>query len=128
MSNRATKIPSIGNLADILKKRAQGKNGRAVILSFGAGVISRFGQLALAILLARQLGVANYGAFIYALGMATLIGQISTLGWPTLNNRMLPELKSKMDWGAITGLRNASDFVVLASSIIGAMILWVSVP
>ena len=99
------------------------RDRKAFIFSFGAGVISRVGHVALAILLARAVGVSDYGVFVYAMGVGLLLGQLTTLGWGALSNRLIPQYKLKEKWGEIKGLVYTGDLIVLFLSLLIILIL-----
>jgi O-antigen/teichoic acid export membrane protein len=92
--------------------------------SLGAAIAARLGLLALAIMIGRQFGPAQYGAFTFATSMALLTAQISVLGWPMLMNRLIPEMLRDQDWRALRGLRDAGDAVVVGCSLLGAGLMF----
>lgn len=116
-------IQLIAPLKAQISARLRSEAGRGLIYSFGVSMTARFSQLILAILLARQLGPADYGLFTFATGVAMIGGQFCSLGWPMLMNRLIPKLRLEQDWPGLRGLVQAGDLVVLSSSVVGATIL-----
>jgi len=95
--------------------------------TFLAGLGSRLLLLVMAVVLARQLSPAGYGAFTFATGGAALAAQFAGLGWPTLMSRLMPALRIDENWSALRGLLLWGDRVVLVGSlsslcVIGAFI------
>lgn len=80
---------------------------------FIAAIISRGGQTVLAIFLARILGPAGYGTFIFATGAAILGGMLADFGWPNVVNREMPQHYRDNSWGLLRGLVRASDLFIL---------------
>jgi O-antigen/teichoic acid export membrane protein len=78
----------------------------------GAAVLARGGQVALAFVMARALGVAGYGEFVFALGAAVLAGTLADFGWPNVVNRELPALIRKQSWELLRGLNRAATVCV----------------
>lgn len=76
---------------------------KKVILSAGL----RFGALALqfigSVLIARQLGAANFGAYGYAFTWVTLIGAALGLGMGQLAVREVPRYLAKSEFGSLKG-------------------------
>lgn len=91
--------------------------------SMAAAIVSRLGLLLLAIAVGRMLGPEEYGAFTFATGLAMFVAMLSTLGWPVLMNRLIPEMLRDRDWDALRGLRDAGDAVVIGASVLAAGLL-----
>ena len=68
--------------------------------------------------LARWLGATQYGAYDYALTIATFLGFLSCLGLPNSLLRFIPEYIVKENWGKLRGIVWGSWRYVLASSAI----------
>lgn len=105
-------------------RRLRGGAAQAIIWSFIAGVVTRAGLLALAIILARRLGPADYGVFTYTTGLAGLLAQFAGLGWPTLMNRLIPGFVRDGNWPQLRGLVRAGDVIVIGLSLVVAALLW----
>jgi O-antigen/teichoic acid export membrane protein len=110
-------------VVDRVRKRIVSPTGRSLIWSMMAAVAARVGLLLLAVVVGRRFGPAQYGAFTYASGVALLGAQFAVLGWPTLMNRLIPELFRDADWSRLRGLRDAGDAVVLGGSAAVALML-----
>ena len=106
----------------VAAKLKSGVAGR-LAWSMAAAIAARLGLLALAVMIGRQFGPADYGAFTFATSVALLAAQISVLGWPMLMNRLIPEMLRDKDWDALRGLRDAGDAVVIGCSLAGAGLL-----
>ena len=72
----------------------------------------------MAVLAARILLPAGFGAFTFALGVGRLGGRLGGLGWPTLINRFLPKYRLAEDWGNLRGLLRSAHFTVAAGACI----------
>ncbi|HEY8596432.1 MAG TPA: polysaccharide biosynthesis C-terminal domain-containing protein [Devosiaceae bacterium] len=112
--------PEAGRLAE----GALAGLGRRLSTSFLVAVIGRLMQLAMTVLLARQLGTAGYGTFAFALGVATIAAQFGSLGWPALAMRRLPEYLVGNNLGLLRGFLRAGTVAVLTGGTAVAMLLW----
>ena len=111
------------SLKDTFVKRAKGGSIRRFSLSMSAAVLGRLSLLVLAILVARNLGVSDYGAFTFATGLAVVFGQLAGLGWPSLVNRLLPRFKNSKSWADLSGLVKASTAVTLTAATVLSIFL-----
>lgn len=91
-----------------------------------AAIVSRGGQTILAFVLARSLGVAGYGEFIFAVGTALLVGNVAIFGWPNVVNREMPILIREASWGLLRGLVSAADIFVVSATSICALVLFLA--
>jgi O-antigen/teichoic acid export membrane protein len=66
--------------------------------------------------LARWMGAAEYGAYIYAISWATLLAMPAVLGIPVASVRFLPEYSALDRWGHVRGLLERSLLLILATS------------
>jgi len=80
----------------------------------GAAVVTRAGQMLLAFVLARSLGVEGYGLFVFAVGGAALAGMVAGFGWPNVINREMPRLIRQEAWGLLRGMNRAADLFTIA--------------
>lgn len=96
-------------------------------LSMSSAILARIGLLLLAIIVARNFGTSDYGAFTFATSTALIVAQVAVLGWPILMNRLIPEFVRDENWGALRGLRDAGDWLILSTGVIGSLILWLLV-
>jgi len=101
---------------------------RGAIGSFVVKVLGAATAFALHILLARLLGVTQYGIYVYALTCVNILVIISLLG---LNNslvRFAAAYKAQQKWGLLRGIfRRSTQAVVVfsfLSSLIGGIIVW----
>lgn len=116
-------MAATARFASYLKGKAQSGTLRTFAISMSAAVIARLGLLALAIMLGRRFGPSDYGAFTFATGLALILAQLALIGWPTLTNRMVPELLRDRNWGALKGLQSTGDMVSVAMSVIAIVAL-----
>ena len=98
--------------------------GKALAGSFAVSIVARLAQLAMAIMLARQLGPVGYGTFTFALGGAILAGQFASLGWPTLMARYIPQYTVDENLPLLRGLVRAGDAVVLVGTLAVAAFIY----
>ena len=72
------------------------------------------------ILLARYLGVTQYGIYIYAITWINLLELICKLGFGTSLLRFIPAYNAKGEWGLLRGiLKRSTQYVLVASFTIG---------
>lgn len=86
---------------------------RAFAGSAFVGVLSRIALLLMAALLARQLGPEGFGTFNFAIGLATILGQLSGLGLPQLSSRLVAEHIEDGRYGRLRGFHIRSRQIVL---------------
>jgi len=115
------------------KKRLQGNGISAVLVrgasgSFTISVINAGIVFGTNILLARVLGVTQYGIYIYALTWINLLAWACQLGLPTSLVRFVSAYNVKEEWSLFRGILNRSILYVLVSStVIGgvsASVIW----
>jgi O-antigen/teichoic acid export membrane protein len=95
---------------------------KAVQLALGVGA---------SLLLARWLGAAGYGAYSFALALATLLAIPAQLGWPTLLTREVARAQHEGDLSRLRGVLTTSSrwtfFSSLALVVVGLLIVaWVA--
>jgi O-antigen/teichoic acid export membrane protein len=89
--------------------------GAALTLAITAGgVIATY---VLQMLLARWLGVAAYGVYVYVWSWASLLAVGATLGFPTALVRFIPEYQAQRDPGQLRGIVRYSVWCVLLCAI-----------
>jgi O-antigen/teichoic acid export membrane protein len=102
---------------------ARGALGVFIVKITGAGVL--FG---LHVLLARLLGVSQYGIYVYAITWISILAILCLLGFHTSMVRFIAEYKAKQQWGLLRGIIHRSTQVVLVfsilASIIGVAVIW----
>ena len=74
--------------------------------------------------LSRQIGSEGYGTFSYTLALTGLLAVIVPLGLPTALVRFIVEYQEKEQWNLFHGVILRSNQIVLASSILTALVLW----
>ena len=101
---------------------------RGASASFSIRVVSTGLQFGLHLLLARILGVAQYGIYIYCLTWISIWTLLTNLGWDTTLVRFLSTYQAELAFGKIQGLWRISHQFVLSSSILlwglVSLILW----
>jgi O-antigen/teichoic acid export membrane protein len=92
----------------------------------GAAIVARGGQVLLAFVMARALGVAGYGEFVFAVGAAVLAGILADFGWPNVVNRELPVLIRRRSWNQLRGLNRAATICVTVFALTCAVAMLVA--
>lgn len=87
----------------------------STLLILGLG---RICQLGLNILLARRLGVADYGQIAFVINLCQILGLVFSLGVPIAAMRFVAGLAGRKDW---TGLRGYLSFAVI--SVVGGSVI-----
>ncbi len=102
---------------------ARGAIGSFIVKILGAAIA--FG---LHILLARLLGVTQYGIYIYALTWLNVLAILCLLGFHTSLVRFIAAYKAQEKWGLLRGIvRRSTQFVVIFSLLIsgiGGIVVW----
>jgi len=102
---------------------ARGAIGAFIAKVAGAGLL--FG---LHVMLARLLGVEQYGIYIYALTWINILAILCLLGFQTSLVRFIAEYNIKQHWGLLRGiLRKSSQLVVsftIVVSLAGVALIW----
>ena len=96
---------------------------RQTAVTFSFKVLNCLLLFANGVLLARILGVADYGLFSYARGWATVLGLPALLGLDKLLVRDVAIYAAREDWGHARGLLHRSDQLVLTLSLLLASLL-----
>ena len=94
----------------------------ASIRSLALVVSSKIFVLLSSILLARWLGADGFGIYASLIAAALVLGVIAQLGLPTLLIRNLPVYEVREEWGRMRGLLQQSNLVVVAASLLLAVI------
>ncbi|MVF13934.1 oligosaccharide flippase family protein [Ketobacter sp. MCCC 1A13808] len=82
-----------------------------------SGVMARIAQFLAAAVIARQIDPEGYGTYIYCMGTALLLAQVTSLGWHPLSTIKIPELRVKRNHGALAGFLFASNWVTAISAL-----------
>lgn len=96
---------------------ARGALGAFIVKITGAGVL--FG---LHVLLARLLGIGQYGIYVYAITWINILAILCLLGFHTSLVRFIAEYKAKQQWNLLRGISRRSTQIVLAFSILVGII------
>jgi O-antigen/teichoic acid export membrane protein len=94
----------------------RGALGAFVVKTVGVGLL--FG---LHVLLARLLGVAEYGIYIYAIAWINILMILCLMGFQTSLVRFISAYRANQQWGLLRGLLRFSNFLVFAVSLSAAM-------
>ena len=84
----------------------------------GAGLL-----IGLHVLLARLLGVSQYGIYVYAITWINILAIVCMLGFHTSLVRFIAEYNIKQQWGLLRGIIRRSTQTVLAFSILVGVIV-----
>jgi len=83
-----------------------------------SGLIARIAQFLSAALIARQIEPAGYGIYVFCMGAALLLAQVTSIGWHPLSTVKIPELIAQRSNRELNGFLFASNFVTAVSSIV----------
>jgi len=97
---------------------ARGALGAFIVKITGAAIL--FG---LHVLLARLLGVGQYGIYVYVLSWVNILVIISMLGLNTSLVRFVAAYKAQEKWGLLRGILRRSTEAVVASSLLLSVIV-----
>ncbi len=107
------KLQADANIAIV----ARGAIGSFVVKILGAAIA--FG---LHILLARLLGVSQYGIYVYAITWLNILAVLCLLGFHTSLVRFIAAYKAQEKWGLLRGIvHRSTQFVVIFSLLIGGI-------
>jgi O-antigen/teichoic acid export membrane protein len=131
-SNKSDKIQTEGIIRKKLKELCKGNDFKAQLIRAGMGsvgiqVLNRIFALAFGILLARVMGLENYGIYAYAFAIMSLLLVVAEAGVPTLLLREVAAAHGRQEWGVLRGvLQRARQLVLLVSisvSLLGLLVL-----
>ena len=105
-------------LSLLVKRLSKSKFLKTLSGAMLIAILSRLSSLGMAIILARQLSPSGYGAFTYAIGIAMIASQISSMGWPVLMSRFIPQYLVLKEWGLLKGLILKGELIVIISSVV----------
>jgi len=88
------------------------------------GLISRVLLLIMHLLAARWLGPAEYGIFIYAIGLGMLFATLTPLGWHIAITRFLAEYQVKKQFDRMRGAVMTAEAIVWGTSIAVSLLLY----
>ncbi len=102
---------------------ARGTGGALAVEITGTGLA--FG---LHVLLARLMGVDDYGVFTYALSWVMLLAIFGRVGFGTSLIRFVAAYEAQKDWGALRGVLRRGNQIALAASLfmvlVGITVVW----
>ena len=96
----------------------RGAIGVFIIRIAGAGIL-----FSLHVLLARLLGVSQYGIYVYVITWLNILAILCLLGFHTSLVRFIAEYKAKQQWSLLRGILRRSTQTVLAFSILVGVIV-----
>ncbi|MEE9208399.1 MAG: flippase [Gemmatimonadota bacterium] len=103
---------------------AVGSAAAMVVRVVGAGL-----GFAVQVVLARFLGVVEYGVFSYAIAWLTILALLSRLGWESTLIRFLAKYRVHDRWSEMRGILRVSDLTVSAASLMlaaaASAVVWV---
>ncbi|MGL4617585.1 MAG: flippase, partial [Chroococcidiopsis sp.] len=102
--------------SDLLKTLVRGAGAALSVQVFSAGTIY-ISQ----ILLARWLGVTEYGIYDYAIALSLSLAFLAGLGLPTAVLRFIPKYQFEQDWRHLRGIISGSWQQTLIASLITAI-------
>lgn len=101
-----------------------GQAGQAAATVFLIRVASAAIAYLSQIVLARAIGVVDYGIFVAAWSLILILGHLSGLGFSLSVTRLVPELKQGNDRQGLAGLFNVSRLAgLLCASLVAAMLI-----
>ena len=74
-------------------------------------------------MLTRVLGITNYGAYVFAMSWVFLLSIIAMLGIPSLLVHLIAQYSVRKSWGLMHGVLRWSIWIVLASSLVLAVVV-----
>ncbi|MDC0357743.1 flippase [Oligoflexia bacterium] len=96
--------------------------------AFALNIIGLGLGFGLQILLARLMGVAHYGAYVYVLSWMSILVLFATFGLDYASLRFIPLYHAKADWAALSGLlRKSFIYTFIISTVVGiltALCVW----
>ena len=96
---------------------------RRLLGAFGAGLLSRLLQFAVAVLLARAIGPEGFGAFVFATGAALVGAQLAGLGWPMLSQKHIAGMRGTGEQRGLRELAGSAELTLLLSACLLAVLL-----
>lgn len=100
------------------------RNAGGILLARGVGVVLAMGAQ---VLLARTMGVGNYGVYVYVLSWLGILALVATLGLHTASLRFITSYRAHGSWAALGGMiRFSARTTVLASAAICVLLVTVA--
>lgn len=101
---------------------ARGSGFSMVVTIIGTGI-----GLILQVILARTMGVQNFGEYTFVLSWISVLVLIGRLGFDTASFLYIPKYKVKGNWGQLRGFLIRSQQIVILSSILVALSIFIVV-
>lgn len=102
--------------------------GRTALAAFSLRIFGAAIAYLTQILLARWMGVFEYGVFVLVYVWITILSQLGNLGFSSAVIRFIPEYRAKGDlarlWGILTASRLAAGLAATALAGLGAGLVW----
>lgn len=99
---------------------------RAILAGSATALVANAAALACAFLsqlvLARALGIQEYGGFTYSFAILSVLALPAKVGFDTASARLVPFLAARGSWGELAGLLRRSGMLVVAVSVIVAVV------
>jgi O-antigen/teichoic acid export membrane protein len=96
--------------------------------TFWLNVLARVAHFVTAVVLARWLGVAGFGAYSYAMGFVGLLSVIGGVGFGQLLVREIAAYQAGASWGRLAGIIRWTDrtafFITGSLVLLGALVSW----
>lgn len=109
-----------------MPKRFGGQLAKAAAGSSGLRFANIALSLVVSVLLTRILGVEGYGTYAYSISWILSLNIIATLGCQGLVVREVAANNAKQEWGAVRGILQWSNTIVLISSILISVVFALS--
>jgi O-antigen/teichoic acid export membrane protein len=94
---------------------------RKISGAFSVNIIGLFISYLLQIVLARNLGISEYGEYVYAISLAIVISNFAGLGLPITNLRFIPSYIALNQWSLVRGLIERSLTVTSISGLLASL-------
>lgn len=121
-------LPKVSLRNGILSLQDNAEQFRQFAFSFIIKIGGAVLMLAMQVVLARMLGITQYGEYIYVYSWMILASIITTFGFERLLTKYIPEFEVRQEWQDILGVIWTSTKIVfllaVAVSIIGAVVVW----
>lgn len=94
----------------------EGTLARGALWAFGINVAGTIAAFGVQLVLARSLGEAHYGIYIYTLGWLNVVLLVAKLDWDHVSLRYLSAYSALHDWSLLRGFLRRSDVIVGATA------------
>jgi len=111
------------------RDRIAGTLARGALWVFGINVAGTLIAFLVQLLLARTLGPADYGVYIYTLGVFNVVLVVAKADWDHVSLRFLSAYSAQQNRALLRGFLQRSDFIVGLSSgaaaVLAAAVVWI---